>query len=52
MVIARKPAPNPSPSGDEAKLGRTPTQPPAELTPDHDTASRPGGKGKGSRRVS
>jgi hypothetical protein len=40
-----------TPTNVEAKLGRQEGQPsdPA-LTPDHDTASRPGRQGKGSKR--
>lgn len=41
-----------TPSNVEAKLGRPEGAPPSDpaLTPDHDTASRPGKRGRGSRR--
>jgi hypothetical protein len=56
MVIkSSSPSTNPSPeSAKRGKAGRPARQPSGganpSLTPDHDTASRPGKAGRGSRR--
>ena len=53
MTVTSKPS-SPSPDPAEQKIGRGPSPVPADpdLSPSPDEAKRPGGQGKGARRIS